>query len=352
MGKRLAILLLIILSLSVPVSARQAKNPLDDSGVYDRIPDSAILPSQDMDFGEGLQDVLSEAVGQARSSFGRAAAACGAMMAVSLLCGILSGESGAAPVVHLAGVAGMTALFTGQVNALLSLGTSTIADISEYSKILLPVLASAMTAAGQPSSSAALYLGTAVFDTLLVTLIRKVLVPVVYVFLALAIGNAAVGNDLLKRMKDFAKGAVSWALRIILYTFTGYMTITGVMSGKADASAVKAAKLAISTAVPVVGGLLSDASEAVVLGAEVVRASAGLFGALAVLGICAAPFLRLGMQYLMVKGTAALCAVTGIKSQADLLDDFSQSLGMVLAMTGTCCLMQLISVVCLMKGAA
>ena len=169
-------------------------------------------------------------------------------------------------------------------------------------------------------------------------------------YLSLSVANGAVGGDTLKRMRDFIKGAASWGLRIVLYVFTGYMALTGVISGRADASAVKAAKLTISTVVPVVGGILSDASEAVVLGAEVIRGSAGLYGALAILGICAAPFLRLGIQYLMLKASAAVCAVCGGKELPELVDCFSQALGLVLAMTGACCLIQIISVVCFMKG--
>ena len=346
------VLLLVILALGSTAWARTAEDPLDDSAVYENVPEGAILPEEGADFSEGIQNILSGAVGQARSSLGQAAAMCAAVLAISIICGVFGGAETGGSTVRLVGIVGMAALFTGKMNAMLRLGTDTIGDISEYGKVTLPVMAAAMTASGQPSTSAALYLGTAVFDTLLLTLVNRVLVPVVYVFLALSIANGAVGNDILKRLRELVKNLATWGLRTVLYTFTGYMTITGVISGKADASAVKAAKLAISTAVPVVGGILSDASEAVVLSADVVKGSAGLYGALAVLGICAVPFLRLGIQYLMLKGTAALCAVTGEKSQSDLIDAFSQALGLVLAMTGASCLIQLISTVCFMKGAA
>lgn len=351
MGKRILFFALVLLALCGTVAARTVDDPLDDSAVYEAVPNSAILPEEGADFSEGIQEILSGALGEARTSIGQAAAACAAMMAVVLLCGVFGMEGAAGGAVRLAGTVGLAALFTSQLDTMLRLGTQTIADISEYGKVLLPVMAAAMTASGQPSSSAALYLGTAVFDTLLLTLVNRVLVPVVYVFLALSIANGAVGNDILKRLRELVKDLAAWGLRIILYAFTGYMTLTGVMSGKADASAVKAAKLAISTAVPVVGGILSDASEAVVLGADVVKGSAGLYGALVVLGICAAPFLRLGIQYLMLKGTAAVCSITGEKGQSDLIDAFSQALGLILAMTGTSCLIQLISTVCFMKGA-
>lgn len=347
MAKKILILLLVFALLT---GTAWAKSGIDDSAIYKEAPDNGIIPEAGTDLTAGLGEILSGAAAEASTSFGKALVLCGGMLAAAMLCGIFGARDGNTAM-NLACVLALSALFTSQLSALLSLGTSTIRDLSEYGKVLLPVMAAAMTASGQPSGSAALYLGTELFDTLLITLIDRLLVPLLYVYLALSIANAAVGNETLKRLRDFVKGLGAWGLKIVLYIFTGYMTLTGVISGKADVSAVKATKLAISTAVPVVGGILSDASEAVVLGAETIRGASGLYGALVILGICAVPFLRLGIQYLLLKGTAALCAVIGEKNHGELIDCFSQALGIVLAMTGVCCLIQLISLVCFMKGA-
>ena len=351
MARRVLLLILAAALLCLPAAARETENPLDDSGVYNSVPRAAIVPEQGTDLSQGLGEILTEAIGQARTSLGQAAGLCAAMLAVALLCSLCSMGQETSPAVDLAGTLGLSALFTSRLSALMGLGTETLSNLSEYGKVLLPVMAGAMTASGQVSSSTALYLGTAIFDTVLVSLVNRLLVPCVYVLLALSIANSAAGNDLLSRLRDFVKNLATWGLRILLYVFTGYMTLTGVMSGKADASAVKAAKLAISTAVPVVGGILADASESVVLGAELIKGSAGIYGALVMVGICAVPFLRLGIQYLMLKATAALCAVLGGKTHASLIDSFSQMLGLVLAMVAAGCLMQLISLVCFMKGA-
>ena len=350
MVRRGLLLLLAACLLCLPAAARESGSVVDDSGVYGSVPRNAIVPEQGTDLSQGLGEILTEALGQARTSLGQAAGLCAAMLAVTLLCSLCSMGQETSPAVTLAGTLGLSALFTSRLSALLQLGTETLGDLSEYGKVLLPVMAGAMTASGQVTSSTALYLGTAIFDTVLVSAANRLLIPCVSVLLALTIANSAAGNDLLSRLQNFVKDLATWGLRILLYVFTGYMTLTGVMSGKADATAVKAAKLTISTAVPVVGGILADASESVVLGAEVVKSTAGVYGALVMVGICAVPFLRLGIQYLMLKATAALCSVLGGKTHASLIDGFSQALGLVLAMVAAGCLMQLISLVCFMKG--
>ena len=99
-----------------------------------------------------------------------------------------------------------------------------------------------------------------------------------------------------------------------------------------------------------VGGSLSDASEAVILGAGVMKNAAGIYGLLVVIAIWITPFLQLGVQYLLLKLTAALCSVFGVKEASGLIDDFSTAMGLLLAMTGAVSFLMLISTICFMKG--
>jgi stage III sporulation protein AE len=172
----------------------------------------------------------------------------------------------------------------------------------------------------------------------------------VYVFLVLVIANSALGEDLLKKLRDFLKWLVSWFLKTILYVFTGYIAVTGVVSGTTDQAALKATKLTISGVVPVVGGILSDASEAVLVSAGLVKSAVGVYGMIAIAAIAITPFLQIAVQYLLLKLTAAVCGIFGNKRSSELIGDFSAAMGLLLAMTGTVCLLLLISTVCFMKG--
>ena len=145
---------------------------------------------------------------------------------------------------------------------------------------------------------------------------------------------------------------MTWTLKTILYIFTGYITITGVISGTTDAAALKAAKLTISSVVPVVGGILSDASETILVSAATVKNAVGIYGFFAILAIWIGPFLKIGCHYLMLKGLGAICGIFSGKNTAGLVDSFSVAMGHVLAMTGSVCLMLLVSTICFMKGVA
>ena len=122
------------------------------------------------------------------------------------------------------------------------------------------------------------------------------------------------------------------------------------VSGGTDAAALKAAKLTISGFVPVVGGILSDASEAVLVGAGIVKNAAGIYGVLAVMALFIGPFIKIGTHYLLLKATGTIGAIIGTKNSVSVIDLFSTAMGLILAMTGSVCLLLLISTVCFIKG--
>lgn len=343
--KKLVLILLLLSGLTVPARAAELTAPL--------APDSAqdLMPEDTQSFGEGLLYVFKSAMATLQPEITAGCGICLSVMAVMLLTSMVSGFPGRTKdVTELVGTMAVACLLLSNANTLIGDAADTVKELSEYGKLLLPVMATALAAQGGVTGSAAIYTGTALFDGLLCTLVSRLLVPMVYIFLALAIGTGAIGEDLLKRLRDFIKWLVSWCLKTVMYVFTGYITITGVVSGTTDQAALKAAKLTISGAVPVVGGILSDASEAVLVSAGVVKNAVGVYGLLAVAAIAMGPFMRIGVQYLLLKLTAAVCGIFGSKRTTDLVGDFAGAMGILLAMTGAVCLLLLISMVCFMKG--
>lgn len=343
---RILIILLAAISLVImPVHAMEFTAPA--------APESAetLMPARTVSFGDDLLYILKKAVSSFQPELASAAGVCLSLIALVMLVSILKRFSGKSEkTVLLAGVVTVGLLLLKESNTLINLAADTVMSLSEYGKLLLPVLTAALAAEGGGVASAALYAGTAFFDTVLMGLISKLLVPLVYMLLVLSVANCATGENLLKGMADLVKSLLTWSLKTILYIFTGYMGITGVVSGTADAAALKATKLTISGMIPVVGGILSDASEAVIVGAGVMKSAAGVYGMLVFLSILLSPFIKIGVQYLLLKCTAAVCDMLDVKELSGLIKAFSSAMGILLGMTGAVCMMQMISTICFMKG--
>ena len=78
--------------------------------------------------------------------------------------------------------------------------------------------------------------------------------------------------------------------------------------------------------------------------------AAGIYGIFAVLAVCVHPFLQIGVLYLLLKLSGAVCNIYGSKVTVGLIQDFSTGMGYVLAITGTVCVLLLISLVCFVMG--
>lgn len=343
--KRIIFAFLMLVLLAVPASALEFTAPEAPDDVTD------LMPVEKESFGEGLWKVVTSAIGALQPNLADAARVCLSIVAVVVLTSVLRQlPGGSVHIVELVGCLAVATILLSTTNSMIRLGVETVERLSDYGKLLLPVMTAAMAAQGGVTSSAALYVGTAVFDAILSEAVSKLIVPMVYMYLVLSVAASVVNESMLVKIKDFVKGLLSWGLKIILYIFTGYMSITGAVSGTADAATIKAAKLTISGMVPVVGSILSDASESVIVGVGVMKSGAGIYGLLAILAIWISPFLQIGIQYLLLKLTAAVCDVFEVKQLSALIHGISTAMGLLLAMTGAVCFMLLISIVCFMKG--
>lgn len=344
MRKSIIFALLLVLFIQ-PVFAAEFTAPL--------APESAqqYMPSEQESFADGLWYILKSAASALRPELANASGICLSLTAVVLLISILSGFSkGPADVLRLVVAVVIGLLLLEPANSLIGLGIDAVTELSEYGKLLIPVMTAAVAAQGGVTTSAALHTGTIFFITLLSTFITRFVIPALYMYLCLCVANCALEQEMLKKVRDFIKWLITWSLRWVLYIFTGYISITGVISGTVDASALKAAKIGISGAVPVVGSILSDAAETILVSAGVMKNAAGVYGIFAVLAVCVGPFVQIGTHYLLLKMTSAVCSMFGHKPSSELIQDFSTGMGFVLAMTGTVCILLLVSLVCYMKG--
>ncbi|MBQ9761653.1 MAG: stage III sporulation protein AE [Oscillospiraceae bacterium] len=343
--KKFIISLLLLYAVAMPAKAVEITAPAAPEEAQD------LMPVEQSSFGEDLWYVVKSAVQRLQPELVAGCGVCLAVTASVLLTSMLGSFPGSSKsTTELVGCVAIACLVLGTTNSLIGSAADTVRQLSDYGKLLLPVMTTATAAQGAVTTSTAIYVGTALFDALLGSLIASVLTPLIYMFIALSIAKSALNEPLLKKLQSLVKWVTTWSLKIILYIFTGYITITGVVSGTADQSALKATKLTISGMVPVVGGILSDASEAILVGASAVKNTIGVYGLVAVLAIAIGPFLKIGLQYLLLKLIGAVCGIFGGKQTTGLIDDMAAAMGLLLAMTGAVCLLLLISIVCFMKG--
>ena len=339
------LLMIVFMYLILPASALEIEAPsVPESG-------QSWMPDNTDSFLDGILELMEKSISllypELRNASRTGIGILASVLLVSMLAAVSGKENGT---LDLCGAAASGMILLKDSSGLISLAATTVRELNHYGKLLFPVMTAAMAAQGGITASTGLYTGTVILDAVISGIVSAVMVPGVYLFLAVSVTYAATGEALLKRIRDGIKSAISWCLKTLLTVFVTYMSITGVVSGTADAAALKATKVTVSTVVPVVGGVLSDAAEAVLVSAGLMKNAAGIYGILAVLAVLLEPFLKIGVQYLTWKLVSVLCCVISEGRIAALVEDASAAMGLLLAMTGSVCVLLMISTVCFMKG--
>ena len=272
------------------------------------------------------------------------------LLLILLLCGIADclqegTVGGGLPAVPLAGSVGIAAVAATDVGSLLGLGKSAIEGMAGFAEVLLPTVAAVTAATGAITGAAVRQVASVFFCDLLVHLISGLLIPLLYGYIALSVGWSATGNEGLDRLSKLLKWGCTTVLTVVMLAFVSYLSFSGVVAGSADAVTLKAAKFAISSTVPVIGGILADAADSILASAGILKGTVGVFGAVTVLGICLVPLLRMGVHYLVYKLVSALAGTMGSDRVYSLVDRLGGAFGLLMGMTGACCLLLLIAMV-------
>ncbi len=324
------------------------------------------IPSEAADFlgGDPENMTLDEGIGAladgiaSRSGGILRAAALPAVtvLAAALFCGVaetaFSVKDSVMKVIPLAGALAIVAAAGSDLAALLNMGRSAVDTLSDFSKGLLASLAAAGGLLGSPGGAAARYTAAMLFSGALATVIERVAVPALYAYVAVITADAAVGGGSLAALAKLIKSTVTAALGMLLAAFTLYLALSGIAAGGTDALAIKAAKTVISNAVPVVGGVLSDASETVIVSTRAVRSAAGITGLVTFAALVLPPFLHIGLRYLFLKLAAAVSPLVCEGRLSALIENLSGAFGMLLGMLGACSLITLVSTVSMISLSA
>ncbi len=280
----------------------------------------------------------------------------GAVMVTVLLCGAAKTAASAAgsrfDAVSAAGAAAVTLLLAGGQDSLAARLEQAVVKLQDVANVLLPTLGTTAFLSGQITAAAGKYAAAVWFFNVLVNLSCTFVLPTVRLYVAAAAAEAAVGGSVLGGVLGFLKWCVTTALTCPLLAFTMFLSLCSLTGNAADAAAVRSAKTAISTMLPVVGSIAGDAASALLSAAAVIRQSVGIFGLLAVTGVLLLPFLQAGARYLLLKGAAAVSSGLTDDRLSGLLRRMSEASAMLLGCLGVCGLLLFFTVFSFLRSFA
>ena len=95
--------------------------------------------------------------------------------------------------------------------------------------------------------------------------------------------------------------------------------------------------------------MVAGASDTLAAGAGLIRNTVGVFGLGAVLALCAAPFVAIGLRYLLFKAAAAVVGPVAGEKIGSLVEGIGSVYGMLLGLVGTGAVFMFISIISLIR---
>lgn len=163
--------------------------------------------------------------------------------------------------------------------------SSAAASIAVGEKLMLaliPVLAAVVTVTGNPTLAASFRSIAFTSAQIISGISNGCIVPVVGAVMALDVTGSIMPSFKLSGITSLIKKSVTAVLTFVSTLFVSFLGIKGALANAADTVASKGIKLVISSAVPVVGGALSEAYSGIIGSLVLVKSTIGIFGIAAV----------------------------------------------------------------------
>lgn len=211
-------------------------------------------------------------------------------------------------------------------NDAMQIGVKAIDSMVNFMQALMPTLLTLLAAVGGITSSAVFQPLLFSSITLITTIIKVFVMPLVLFSAVLSILNNLSESINISRLASLLKQVAVGVLGLVLTAFTGVIAVQGIASSSLDGATIRTAKFAVDNFVPVVGKFLSDAFDAVVSCSMILKNGVGIAGFVILLLICSFPLIKMFSIVLMYKVASALIQPILDNQIVQCLNDMSNAM--------------------------
>ena len=241
----------------------------------------------------------------------------GCVLGVILLTAALSGNSanGINPTVVYITVLSVAALIITPLFSLISASVTALKDCGYFITCFVPIFASIVAAGGKTATSISMSALLLAAANGMIYIANYVLLPLLSGYLAVSISSSV--SPLLNNsgLGEGIKKTVFWVLSLVSTVFVGILGIQTAVNSSADNLSMKTAKFIIGSAVPVAGGVLSEALGTLTASISLLKSTVGIYGVI----VCLLFFLPIICELLLWRlGLAVSIILSGIFSVSKL----------------------------------
>lgn len=207
----------------------------------------------------------------------------------------------------------------------------TTTNLVGFINMLVPLLITLMLYTGSIATSGVLEPIILFMINFIGNLIQNILIPLVLILTSLIIISKISDKVKIDKISKFLKSGIIWFLGVVLTLFVGVVSLEGTLSSSIDGITAKTTKAVVSSAIPVVGKILSDSVDTVLGCGIILKNAVGIVGVLIVVGICIMPIIKLAILSTTYKLLASVTEPIADKNITSLLEKIGDIFKILLA---------------------
>lgn len=252
-------------------------------------------------------------------------------------------------VIHCVAVSAAAIALIAPILTFLNSASSSMKTCASFITGMVPVFSSFMLSGGLAVSSGILSGCILLLSRGITTVASSILLPIVCSGLSLSAVGAFVPELKTESIASSVRKFAIWTVGAILVIYLTFLGIQSGITSSLDGLAQKTAKLTVSSAVPIVGSIISDASDTVFGAAQLIKSGIGGFSFVVIILIFIKPLLC-GIAWMIALKIAEFAASSfGSDQMGTLAAAVQKSVSVVIAMLAASCVSLIISIAVMVK---
>lgn len=259
------------------------------------------------------------------------------ILVVSLLKSMLSGmtsgflKTGTGEIVHVVCYAVIVVVLSSAIVNVMQVTVTTINNMTAFASGVFPVLLTLLAGLGATTGVATYQPMMAVLGGGVMALISKVILPAFIACVVFAVVGNLSKNVKLTKMNKMFKSASSWLIGIVFGLYGTFLTVGGIAGGVVDKVGYSAAKFALSSYVPILGGYLSDGFDLVGASMMLVKNAFGYTAVIVLVATVMFPLLKIVVFIFSLRLASAVAEPIGDDRVSNMLSTVADNCSLLIS---------------------
>ena len=240
-------------------------------------------------------------------------------------------KSGTSQLIYWSVYGGIVVTLGIAINGVITSARETIDGIAQLINYTFPVFVTLLTALGGSGGVSALAPVTLMINGTVSGVIIAVVLPLFYATVVFTIVGNMSDNVRLGKLTKALKSIGGWILGITFGVITTVVAVQGIVGAGMDTIALKSAKFALSSYIPILGGYLSEGFDLVLASCILIKNAFGLAVFAILLTIIVAPLVKILLLSLSLKLVAGLIEPVSDSKISELLYSTASNLNLLMS---------------------